>query len=125
MKSVVILTLILPVLVAMACGGAVEPSCLLPGTPGLISWTTVGLSPGSVQLSWMPSTGTVTSYVIEVGTTIGGTDVAVVDTGSPARSYTLTGLSTSPSVAHHARVRAKNTCGLSGPSVEANPGVAR
>jgi len=94
-----------------------------PSTPGFLGWTTAGLPSGSVQLFWGAATGTVTSYVIEIGTTVGGTDVAVIDTGSAATAYTLTGLQTSVDF-YHARVRAKNSCGVSGPSNEANPRVA-
>jgi Putative binding domain, N-terminal/Fibronectin type III domain/Viral BACON domain len=98
-------------------------TCDLPGTPGFLGWTTAGMATGSVQLSWGPATGTVTSYVIEVGTTVGGTDVAVIDTGSNTSSYTLTGLTTSVNF-YHVRVRARNSCGASGPSNEANPSIA-
>jgi hypothetical protein len=98
-------------------------SCALPGTPGFLGWTTVGLAAGSVTLTWGAATGTVTSYVIEVGTTVGGTEVAVIDTSSTATSYTLTGLTTSTNL-YRVRVRARNSCGVSGPSNEANPSVA-
>jgi Carboxypeptidase regulatory-like domain/Fibronectin type III domain len=100
-----------------------QRSCNPPGTPGFLGWSSAGSPSGSVQLSWVPATGTVTSYVIEVGTTIGGTDVAVIDTDNTATSYTLTGLRTSVDF-YHVRVRAKNSCGVSGPSNEANPRIA-
>jgi Putative binding domain, N-terminal/Fibronectin type III domain/Viral BACON domain len=98
-------------------------SCALPGTPGFLGWTTAGLAAGSVTLTWGAATGTVTSYVIEVGTTVGGTEVAVIDTGNTATSYTLTGLTTGSNL-YRVRVRARNSCGVSAPSNEANPSVA-
>jgi hypothetical protein len=97
--------------------------CSPPATPGFLGWSSAGSPAGSVQLSWGPATGIVTSYVIEVGTTIGGTDVAVIDTGNSATSFTLTGLRTSVDF-YHVRVRTKNSCGVSGPSNEANPRIA-
>src|SRR3954463_9924409 len=99
------------------------PSCSAPpGTPGFLGWTTAGFPSGSVQLNWEAGTGTVTSYVVEIRTT-GGTDVTVVDTGSAGASYVLTGLQ--PSVDYyHVRVRAKNACGVSEPSNQANPRIS-
>jgi hypothetical protein len=68
----------------------------------------------------VPTGEPIISYIVEVGTTIGGTDVAVIDTGAAGTSYTLTGLRTSVNM-YHARIRAMNACGTSGPSNEANP----
>jgi hypothetical protein len=98
-------------------------SCALPGTPGFLGWTITGHASGTVTLNWGAASGTVTSYVIEVGTTSGGTEVAVIDTNSPATSYTLTGLTTGVGQ-YRVRVRARNSCGVSGPSNEASPSVA-
>jgi len=100
-----------------------QRSCTIPpGTPGFLGWTSAGLPSGSVQLNWGAASGIVRSYVIEVGTTPGGTEVAVIDTGSAATSYTLTGLTTSVDF-YRVRVRAANACGVSGPSNEANPSI--
>jgi hypothetical protein len=96
--------------------------CNPPAPPGFLGWSSASSPTGSVQLSWGPATGTVTSYVIEVGTTFGGSDVAVIDTGNTATSFTLTGLRTSVDF-YHVRVRTKNACGVSGPSNEANPRI--
>jgi hypothetical protein len=92
-------------------------SCSLPDMRGFLSFTT---SSGSVMLSWGAATGTVTSYVIEVGRTTGGAEVAVIDTNNTATTYTVTGLM---SGAYFVRVRARNSCGVSGPSNEVNPTV--
>jgi hypothetical protein len=94
-----------------------------PGTPEFLGWTSAGLPSGSVQLSWQPKNDPILSYIVEVGTTVGGTDVAVIDTGSLSTSYLLTGLKTSVNM-YHARIRARNACGLSAPSNEANPRIA-
>lgn len=100
-----------------------QRSCTVPpGSPGFLGWSTVSLPSGSVQLIWEPAAGEVASYVVEVGTTIGGSDVSVIDTGSRATSYTLSGLKVSVDF-YHARVRAKNSCGVSGSSNEANPAI--
>lgn len=102
--------------------GLVTVCVAAPGQPGFLGWTTAGFPSGSVQLFWEPGSGTIASYIVEVGTTIGGTDVAVIDTHSDATSYVLSGLQ--PSVDYyHARVRAKNLCGVSPPSNEANPRI--
>jgi hypothetical protein len=65
----------------------------------------------------------VTSYVVEIRTTTGGSDVTVIDTGSAGTSYVLTGLQTSVDY-YHVRVRAKNSCGVSEPSNQANPRIS-
>jgi hypothetical protein len=94
-----------------------------PGTPEFLGWTSAGLPAGSVQMNWAPKNEAIRSYIVEVGTTVGGTDVAVIDTRSTATSYTLSGLRTSVNM-YHVRVRAKNACGVSPPSNEANPRIA-
>lgn len=129
------------------------PSCTFPPSPaGFLGWTSAGFPRGSVQLLWDTAPGIVTSYIIEIGTTIGGSDVRIIDTGtaaavtyqtttrpvtvsadtqvnfvlqravSPRMAYTLTGLRTSVDY-YHVRVRARNSCGVSGPSNEANPPI--
>ena len=64
-----------------------------------------------VQGAW-PSLGkrvalVILSYIVEVGTTVGGTHVAVIDTGSLSTSYLLTGLRTSVNM-YHVRIGARN-----------------
>jgi hypothetical protein len=92
-------------------------------TPEFLGWTSANLPSGSTQLLWRAKNEPVMSYTIEVGTTVGGTDVAIIDTGTAVTSYTLTGLRTSMNV-YHVRVRARNACGVSPPSNEASPRVA-
>ena len=132
---------------------ALAPLCTVrPSPAGFLGWTSAGFPPGSVQLVWGAAPGIVASYVIEIGTTIGGTDVRIIDTGtavavsyqtttrpvhvsadtqvnfvlqratSSQMAHTLTGLQTSVDY-YHARVRARNSCGVSGPSNEANPRI--
>ncbi len=62
----------------------------------------------------------VTSYIVEAGSFPGGTNLAIVDTGSASPSFTATGV---PPGDYHVRVRAKNACGTSGPSNEVIPRV--
>ena len=90
-----------------------------PGVPGFLGWTTAG-APGALQFFWGAASGVVSSYVVELGTTAGATNIGVADTGSAATSYAITGLASGD---YYGRVRAKNPCGISGPSNEAVPRV--
>jgi len=84
-----------------------------PAGDFFLGWAT---STGAVDFTWSGTvTGGVTSYVLELGRTVGGTDVGVRDVGNVTLYY-WTGLQ--KGVSYHARVRAKNTCGTSGPSNE-------
>ncbi len=67
-----------------------------------------------VALSWAPSGGTRTSYVIEAGFRPGSTDVLNLPLGRTT-SYTATRVNPAT---YYARVRARNTCGVSPPSGE-------
>ena len=99
------------------------PSAACSGPPGAISflgWTTAGLPPGSVTFTWDEAPGVVTTYNIELGTTRGATNVGTVIVGGSARSHTIGGLTARD---YFARVRARNDCGTSAPSNEANPRV--
>jgi len=102
----------LVIVVGASCAAA-------PGVPGFLGWTTAGAA-GALQLFWEAGTGVAASYVVELGTTLGATNVGVVETGSATRSYAATGL---PAGDYYARVRAKNPCGISAPSNEARPRV--
>src|SRR5215470_14678942 len=94
------------------------------GPPSLVGNFFLGWSAlsGAVQFLWSGNVnGGVISYILEVGTRNGGTDVGIRDVGN-VTSYTWTGLQTSVDL-YHARVRARNACGVSGASNEANPRV--
>jgi hypothetical protein len=71
----------------------------------------VALVNGStVTLGWSPSTGPVTSYVIEAGSGSGRADLAVADTGSTSGIATFNGVAAGT---YYVRVRGRNACGLS------------
>ena len=85
-----------------------------PGAPtGLTGWATGS----SLTLSWTPAGegGTVVSYVIEAGSMPGLADLASHSTGSPATSFSVTGV---PDGLYYLRIRAANASGLSAPSNE-------
>jgi choice-of-anchor C domain-containing protein len=67
-----------------------------------------------VSLSWAPSLGTVTSYVIEAGTFPGGTDLAALETGTQATSFTAFATHGT----YYVRIRARNGCGLGSASAQ-------
>jgi hypothetical protein len=67
-----------------------------------------------VVLAWAPAGGTRTSYTIEAGLGSGLTDVLNMPLG---RTTTYTATRVNPAT-YYARVRAKNTCGVSAPSGE-------
>ena len=100
------------VIFAVTCVGPPGPP------PGQLGWTTRLKS--TMQIFWNAAAGFVTSYVVEVGSFPGGRNLAVVDTGSTALSYTFTGVLPGT---YYVRVRGKNPCGTSGPSNEAFPRV--
>jgi hypothetical protein len=88
------------------------PCTTAPGAPtNLVSL----VSGTSVTLGWSLSAGTVTSYVIDVGSASGGSDLGSYETGSTAGSAAFTGV---PRGTYYVRARARNTCGVSGASNE-------
>jgi hypothetical protein len=94
---------------ALVVGASV---CTLP--PGAPSGLAVQIAGSTVTLSWSASAGTLTSYVIAAGSSSGGSDLAVVDTGSTATTMTAT----VGGGVYFVRVYAKNACGMSAPSNE-------
>jgi hypothetical protein len=121
------LTLILTTALMAGCSlqrrGITEPTAVCSGAPGpvgFLGWTTANLPPGSVTLTWDQASGVVTTYVIELSTTRGTTSVGTVIVGGSARAHTIDGLAAGD---YFARVRARNACGTSAPSNEANPRV--
>jgi hypothetical protein len=107
-------------------GQGVQPDCAVctgpPGRPGGDERFSLGYAVRGpdLDLSWLPAAGTVTSYVIELGSVSRGTDLGIVDTGSAKTSYTLFGLRPGD---YYVRVRAKNPCGIGGPSNEVVPRI--
>jgi hypothetical protein len=82
----------------------------VPGSPGPL---TSSVSGSSVQLSWGASSGQVSTYVFEIGSTAGATDLGTVELGSAATSYLASGVA---SGRYFVRVKARNPCGLSAAS---------
>lgn len=95
-------------------GGDVPPGCAIaPDVPtGLASV----IDGGIVTINWIASTGCpATSYVLEAGSAPGGTDLANVDTGSAAATFTANGV---PVGTYFVRVRGRNGFATSGASAE-------
>lgn len=87
------------------------PCANVPGAPTAF---TSSVSGTTVVLSWVAPPGSVTSYVLEAGSTTGASNLVVTDTGNAATSLTATaGAGT-----YYVRVRARSACGTSAPSNE-------
>jgi hypothetical protein len=91
--------------------GSAPPVCTaVPGAPGAL---TSAVSGSSVQLSWGASSGSVSTYVFEIGSTAGATNLGTIDLGTSATRYLADGVA---SGTYFVRVKARNPCGLSAPS---------
>jgi hypothetical protein len=131
-RQAFLLTLMLVTAVMAATGCTFQPLNALTGPSGpracseppaaidFLGWTTATVPPGSVTLTWDAAPGVVTRYVVELGTTRGAANLGVVEVSGTARSHTFHGLAAGD---YFARVRAKNECGVSAPSNDANPRV--
>jgi hypothetical protein len=84
-----------------------------PGAPGAL--ITVFNAGGTVIVSWAPSGGAPSTYVIEAGTGPGLANLLVSDLGGTATSLTATAVSRGT---YYVRVRGRNACGTSAPSNE-------
>jgi hypothetical protein len=102
----------------------IPPDCTVcagvPGVTAFLGWATFDVPAGAVRMTWEPVAGPITSYVVELGTTRGASNVAMVETNGAATSHTFFRLAAGD---YFARVRAKNACGLGGASNEAQPRV--
>jgi glucose/arabinose dehydrogenase len=87
------------------------PGC---APPGAIDDLDEDVSGSSVTLTWTPpDTGAApVSYIVEVGSTTGGTDLAVVN----LQSNQTTAIGVAQSGVYFIRVRAVNACGIAGPA---------
>jgi len=65
-------------------------------------------------VTWTPSAGSPSSYLIEAGSSPGQSDISVNETGTPATSWKTP----APPGNYYVRVRARNKCGVSEPSSE-------
>jgi predicted phage tail protein len=70
---------------------------------------------GTVTFGWNAATGGPTTYVLEAGNATGSANLANVNLGSPATTYTAGGVGAGT---YYVRIRAKNACGTSGVSNE-------
>lgn len=85
----------------------------VPTTPGpLVS----SVSGSSVQLSWGGSSGTVSTYVFEIGSFSGSTNLGTMELGTAATTFATSGVAPGT---YFVRVKARNACGLSAPSNDA------
>jgi hypothetical protein len=87
--------------------GACDPPAAPAALTAEVDFTTI-------TLRWKPAAGSPTSYVIEVGSSAGGTDRLMTDTGTPSTTFTKMA---TPGL-YYVRVRARNRCGTSDPSRE-------
>jgi len=83
--------------------------CSVPGAPAGLTGSANGTA---VTLSWGGVAGA-TSYVLEVGTASGQSNLAVIDLGSATTLSATAGAGT-----YYVRVKAKNSCGTSSASNE-------
>jgi hypothetical protein len=103
----------------LSCGGsgAANPPTTPSGTlsaPTGLTVGTVSLRNRTAALSWNASPGA-SSYVIEAGSSSGGTNLATITTPSASTSFTLIGHALGRSFV---RVRARNDAGMSNTSNE-------
>jgi hypothetical protein len=90
----------------------VSAGCVTPGPPGGLS--IVSVSGGTVVLAWLAAANGPTSYVVEAGSGPGQTNLVSSDVGA---STTLTAAGVGAGT-YYVRMRARNACGVSGPSNE-------
>lgn len=89
--------------------GGLAPPCTTPGTP-VVSSSVVGTV---VTLQWTTGAGgTPSSFVIEAGSAPGLANLAVAEVSQPILQ------AAAPPGIYYLRVRARNACGISGPSSE-------
>jgi hypothetical protein len=102
----------------------IPPDCTVcagpPAATGFVGWSTFDVPAGSVKITWDVSATAAGTFVVELGTSRGASNIGVVEVGSAARFYTFSGLAPGD---YFGRVRARNDCGFSPYSNEANPRV--
>lgn len=85
--------------------------CAPPSPPTAVSAKVSGTS---VVLTWKAPAGKPLSYAVEAGSSPGTSNVAVIDIDHAVTEYTAT----APPGIYFVRVRARDACGLSEPSIE-------
>jgi hypothetical protein len=104
---------------AAACGGGGGSSPTAPGPPSAVTDLRFTITPEvgnrtAVEFAWGGGQGA-TSFRIEVGSTSGSSNVAVLETGSASNAYRWTPV---PIGNLYARVSARNAAGSGPPSAE-------
>jgi hypothetical protein len=86
------------------------------GPPAAPAGLTSSVTGRAVTLTWLPPTasGTITSHIIEAGSTSGASNVMVHRTGNNSGTYSAT----APPGTYYVRVKAVNECGVSVASSE-------
>ena len=82
------------------------------GVPGVPGAPAASVNGSSVRLTWGLSSGSVSTYVLEVGSTPGATNLGVFEVGT-GTDYNVSGVANGT---YYVRIRARNPCGLSAPS---------
>jgi hypothetical protein len=82
-----------------------------PSAPGGLAATVAGRL---VTLTWAAGVGTITTYVIDVGSFAGVSNITTLETGNQRTIL----VATAPLGTYYVRIRARNACGTSGPSNE-------
>jgi hypothetical protein len=96
----------------LVVGGSGGGGCAGPPT-GLVL---VSQSSGAVLFAWQPpATGSPSSYTIEAGSAPGRADLANIDTGNAATTFSASGVGAG---SYYVRVRSRSSCGVSAPSNE-------
>lgn len=95
-------------------GGTLPPTPGCTGPPSAPGGLTSTVTGNSVRISWNASSGSPTTYVVEAGTSSGSSNLASLDVGGTATSYTAT----AGNGTFYVRLRARNACGTSGVSNE-------
>jgi len=96
--------------IALIVGGGPAPCSAAPAAPTNF---TASASGSTVTLTWTASGGA-TSYIVEAGASPGSSALANIDVGGTT-SFSSASV---PSGTYYLRVRAKNSCGTSGPTNE-------
>ena len=81
--------------------------------PALPTGLTHSVSGTAVTLTWQAASGA-TGYVLEAGSSSGSSNLVSVDTGTASTTFNAA----APPGTYYVRVRARNSCGTSGPSNE-------
>jgi uncharacterized repeat protein (TIGR03803 family) len=77
------------------------------GAPGASPGLSVSVSTSTVTFAWLAAPGSPTGYILQAGSSAGGSNIAVLNVGN-ALSYTATGV---PAGTYYVRVQATGACG--------------